>query len=30
MFFRNKYNNNNDILLPTRGPYHKHKSTKSG
>jgi len=22
--------NNNDILLHTRGPYHRHKSTKSG
>ena len=22
-------NNNNDILLRTRGPYHRHKSTKS-
>jgi len=22
--------NNNDILLRTRGPYHRHKSTKSG
>ena len=24
------HNNNNDILLRTHGPYHKHKSTKSG
>jgi len=24
------YNNNNDILLQTRGLYHRHKSTKSG
>ena len=23
------YNNNNDILLRTHGPYHRHKSTKS-
>jgi len=22
--------NNNDILLRTHGPYHRHKSTKSG
>jgi len=24
------YNNDNDILLRTHGPYHRHKSTKSG
>jgi len=24
------FNNNNDILLRTHGPYHKHKNTKSG
>jgi len=23
-------NNNNNILLRTHGPYHRHKSTKSG
>jgi len=23
-------NNNNDILLRTHGPYHRHKNTKSG
>jgi len=23
------YNNNNDILLRTHGPYHRHKNTKS-
>jgi len=23
-------NNSNDILLRSRGPYHRHKSTKSG
>jgi len=23
-------NNNDDILLRTHGPYHRHKSTKSG
>jgi len=26
----NNHNNNNDILLRTHGPYHRHKSTKSG
>jgi len=26
----NNNNNNNDILLWTCGPYHRHKSTKSG
>jgi len=24
------YNDNNKILWRTRGPYHRHKSTKSG
>jgi len=23
------FNNNNDIVLRTHGPYHRHKSTKS-
>jgi len=23
-------NNNDDILLQTHGPYHRHKNTKSG
>jgi len=26
----NNYYNNNDILLRTHGPYHRHKNTKSG
>jgi len=26
----NNNNINNDILLRIRGPYHRHKSTKSG
>jgi len=24
------FSNNNNILLWTRGPYHRHKSTRSG
>jgi len=27
---RRSHTNNNDILLRTHGPYHRHKSTKSG
>jgi len=27
--FHDHNNNNNDILLWTHGPYHRHKSTKS-
>jgi len=27
---KSEYINNNNILLRTHGPYHRHKSTKSG
>jgi len=27
---RGNNNNDNDVLLRTHGPYHRHKNTKSG